>query len=334
MSKFHRGDARHLVMRAGLGFVLGWFGVNELRAPSEWSLFVPSFVSSHSPLAVNDLVLLHGFLLLVAGAFVVLGVLYFVGCVLALGLVSEIVFGLWLDGGISDLVIRDLGLLGFAAALTLDPVRFWHAESMLPRLLPGHRAAHPGGKGRGVPLSQRQGWLVQAGGASVLVVGVIGLALLLHATGGSVSGPAGGSIASSTTGSEQSGPGQGSGGGAGATATPAPSSGTATTIRFDSWQYKQFAFQVYPGDISSEAKRALAGFTFSAQDQGDKVLLLLKARSPGYKDSQMYMQKGDTAYFVETSMRDDPNDLENNLRDDGVVVVNPQGYIIQPSTSG
>jgi hypothetical protein len=40
------------------------------------------------------------------------------------------------------------------------------------------------------------------------------------------------------------------------------------------------------------------------------------------------VDRRDTAYFIETTMRDDPNDQENNLGDDGVIEVNPQGYIV------
>jgi len=38
------------------------------------------------------------------------------------------------------------------------------------------------------------------------------------------------------------------------------------------------------------------------------------------KDASYTVQNGNTAYFVET-MRDDPNDQEENLGDDGVVTV-------------
>jgi len=110
-------------------------------------------------------------------------------------------------------------------------------------------------------------------------------------------------------------------------ATPSPSQ-RATSTRFDGWRFAQYSYQIYPGDPNEDAKKALAGFQLSVQDQGDTVLLELKATNSRYRDASYTVPKEDTAYFVETTMRDDPNDQEQNLGDDGVVTVNPEGYLI------
>jgi hypothetical protein len=73
----------------------------------------------------------------------------------------------------------------------------------------------------------------------------------------------------------------------------------------------------------------LAGFNLSLQDQGNSVVVNLKALSSRYQDAQYTVAKGNTAYFVETTLRDDPSGQENNLNDDGVVVVDPQGYLLR-----
>src|SRR5262249_2463287 len=128
-------DARHLVMRLSLGFVLGWFAVQELRAPSEWAVFVPSFVADASPASADSLILLHGFMLLAAAVAIVLGLAYRAGSLLAVGLLAEIILGLWYDGGgISDLVVRDIGVFGLAVAIALDRSQFLHADDLLARL--------------------------------------------------------------------------------------------------------------------------------------------------------------------------------------------------------
>ncbi len=327
MLKWDTGGVRHVLMRAGLAFVMTWFGIQELRNPSEWAVFVPSVIADHSPVALNDLILLHGFLLLLAAGSVGLGLLYLPGCLLAMGLLTDILFGLWLDNGINDLVIRDVGLLAMAGGLALDPVRFWHLESVLPRVLsPPPRAtrrrAAKDGKASLTAGPAGPVWLVQASGAAGLVAVVLGLAFLLQATGSSGDGlPDGAAL--SLSGSTNPSPAPSAA--AAAKATPA-----ASSIRFADWQYRQYAFQIYPGDVSSDAKKALSGYQFSVQDQGNKAVLLLKALSSNYKDYQVSVDKGNTAYFVETSMRDDPTNQENNLRDDLVIVVNPEGYILQP----
>src|SRR2546425_5138853 len=161
MSRRLRSGASHLLMRAGLGFVLGWFGVQELHSPSEWAIFVPSFVSDYSPISVNDLIFLHGFLLLLAAASIVLGLFLVLGCFLALGLLVEIVVGLLIDGGASDLVIRDVGLLALAGALGLDRARVWRLDAIMP----GRFRTHAGPKeGRGQ--ASETSWPVRAGYAA------------------------------------------------------------------------------------------------------------------------------------------------------------------------
>lgn len=331
--KLDREGVRHVLMRLGLGFVLGWFGLQELRTPSEWAVFVPSFVSGLSPVGVDDLVLLHGFLLLVAASSLVLGLLFLPGCLLAAGLLAEITLGLWLEDGVNDLLVRDIGLLAAASALALDGVRMWRLDSAFARPEEPRASRRRSARdGRGAPGAYP--WAPRAASALAVVGLVFGLGYILHVTGGggsaasgdptaSVSGAAGPSPAASSPPPPAASPSPGAA--AAAQGTPAP----ASSIRFDDWRYKPWSFQVYPGEPSAEAKKALAGFDLSVQDQGDTVLVLLKALDSRYRDSQTVVAKGNTAYFVETSMRDDPAGRENNLRDDAIIVVDGNGYILQ-----
>ncbi|TMB98873.1 MAG: hypothetical protein E6J42_04990 [Chloroflexi bacterium] len=309
MQEWDRGQAAQLVVRGGISFVLAWFGLQELRDPSSWAVFVPSFVADLSPLAIDSLILFHGFLLVLAAALILTGILYSAGCILAAGLLSEIVFGLWLDGGLTDLVVRDIGLLTVTVALALAPLRSWNVAGISSRLLNGRRAAGSGARPQ--PASSGRfsaAAVVEAGGLLALVLAI---ALLARATSGAESSLT--SVASLPTTGAASGEPAG-----------APEASGATP---DDWQYKRFAFQIYPGEINDDTKKALAGFDLSIQDNGDTVSVLLKALSSRYRDSQVTVNKNDTAYFIETTMRDDPNDQENNLRDDGIIEVDPRGYI-------
>jgi hypothetical protein len=316
-------------MRAGLGFVLGWFGIQELRNPADWAVFVPSFVADHSPVALNDLIVLHGYLLIVSAAAVLLGLLYVPGCLLAMGLLSEVILGLWLDSGVSDLVIRDVGLLALAGGLAIDPVRSWRVDNVLPSFSPLGRHLERQTRAAKGPLPARAEWPARTAAGVIAATAALVLAVVLRSAGGG--GPAlpAQSAVSPPSSAASPSPDQTSPSPSGATPTPAPSAGTPSSVRFDDWPYKQYAFQVYPGEISPQTQRALAGFQLSVQDQGDKVRVTLKALSSHYRDAEVVIDKGDTAYFVETSMGDDPNGLENNLSDDAIIVVNPQGYILQ-----
>ncbi len=316
-------------MRVGLGFVLGWFGIQELRHPSDWAVFVPSFVADHSPVALNDLIHLHGYLLVVSASAVILGLLYVPGCLLAMGLLSGVVLGLWLDGGVSDLVIRDVGLLALASGLAIDPVRSWQVDNVLPRLSPSGRPRERRARTAKRPLPARAAWPVQSAAAALVAAVVLGLAFLLGGAGGGSPALPQQSIASSSSNAAQQSPAQTSPTPPSTTPTPAPSAGVPSSVRFDDSPYKRYAFQLYPGEISSQTKRALSGFELSVQDEGGKVRVTLKALSSQYRDAQTVIDKGDTAYFIETSMGDDPSGLEQDLGDDGIIVVNPQGYILQ-----
>lgn len=98
-----------------LGLVLGWFGYHELVNPALWTGYVP-LVSSSSNVA-QVLVLVHGWTLLVLAVSLVAGIAPRLGAAIAFVLVLEIVISLIAMGGLSDLVLRDVGVLGLCAAV-------------------------------------------------------------------------------------------------------------------------------------------------------------------------------------------------------------------------
>ncbi len=103
------------VGRALLGLVLAWFGYHELVQPSLWTGYVP--VVSGSSLAVL-LVLAHGWLLLMLAVAMIAGIAVRAAAAVAVALVVEIVISLAISNGFSDLVLRDVGVLGLAVCLT------------------------------------------------------------------------------------------------------------------------------------------------------------------------------------------------------------------------
>jgi uncharacterized membrane protein YphA (DoxX/SURF4 family) len=102
--------------RVLLGLVLAWFGYHELVQPDLWTGYVP-VVSSTSALAVI-LVLAHGWVLLVIAVALAAGIAPRVAAFLAAVLLLEIVISLAVTGGLSDLTLRDVGVLGLALCLT------------------------------------------------------------------------------------------------------------------------------------------------------------------------------------------------------------------------
>jgi uncharacterized membrane protein YphA (DoxX/SURF4 family) len=98
-----------------LGLVLAWFGYHELVQPSLWTGYVP-VVSATSSLAVL-LVLAHGWLLLLLAVAIIAGVAHRSASAVAALLMLEIVTSLTVTGGLSDLTMRDVGVLGLAICL-------------------------------------------------------------------------------------------------------------------------------------------------------------------------------------------------------------------------
>lgn len=104
------------IARGLLALVLGWFGYHELIQPSLWSGYVPVLPTSSS-LAVI-LVLAHGWLLLMLSVAMFAGIAIRAAAAVTTLLLLEIVISLTMATGLSDLVLRDVGVLGLATCLT------------------------------------------------------------------------------------------------------------------------------------------------------------------------------------------------------------------------
>lgn len=101
--------------RVLLGLVLAWFGYHELVEPALWTGYVP-FVHSASADAII-LVLAHGWLLLVTAVALIAGIMTRAAAAVAALLLAEIVIWLTISAGLSDLTLRDVGVLGLALCL-------------------------------------------------------------------------------------------------------------------------------------------------------------------------------------------------------------------------
>ena len=97
-----------------LGLVLLWFGYHELVMPGLWTGYVPILAATSH--AAEILVLAHGWVLLVLAVALLAGVAPRIAAMVASVLLLEIVISLGVNG-ISDLVLRDVGVLGLAIAV-------------------------------------------------------------------------------------------------------------------------------------------------------------------------------------------------------------------------
>lgn len=98
-----------------LGLVLAWFGYHELTQPSLWTGYVP--VLGKTSALATVLVLGHGWLLLVLAVALVAGIVPRLAAGITAILILQIVITLTATGGLSDLTMRDIGVLGLAVCL-------------------------------------------------------------------------------------------------------------------------------------------------------------------------------------------------------------------------
>jgi uncharacterized membrane protein YphA (DoxX/SURF4 family) len=104
------------IARVLLGLTLAWFGYHELMTPQLWTGYVPG-VATTSDVAVV-LVLVHGWLLLVLAVAIIAGIVLRLAAAPAALLLLQIVVTLAVTGGLTDLTLRDVGVLGLALCLT------------------------------------------------------------------------------------------------------------------------------------------------------------------------------------------------------------------------
>ncbi len=98
-----------------LGFVVIWFGVNEIFFPTNWVGFAPSFLG-YGSLALS-LVVGHGLILTLAGIMLVLGFYRRLAALVLAIIFLEIIVDLLIGQIAGDIIVRDIGLWGMSLAL-------------------------------------------------------------------------------------------------------------------------------------------------------------------------------------------------------------------------
>lgn len=123
------GKHSQLVLRLGLTFVFGWFGIDKFLHVSTWYGWIPawlSFVPQNMFLYVLGVLELVAAILLLGGRFVRFASL---GC-------AALLIGVVASFGINEITVRDIGLIAMALALAMLPEqRRFHEMHELARRL-------------------------------------------------------------------------------------------------------------------------------------------------------------------------------------------------------
>ncbi|NNN18442.1 MAG: hypothetical protein HKL84_01170 [Acidimicrobiaceae bacterium] len=109
------------------------------------------------------------------------------------------------------------------------------------------------------------------------------------------------------------------------TSTTAPKLGPLLS----STQYASVSYRIYPGPESSQAKTATAGFNISVKLSGSNEIVSVSVPGSSSAPQTSTFPKGDSVYFVETSLGDDSGTSDYNAGDDGIIVTNSQGRIVE-----
>ena len=146
---------------------------------------------------------------------------------------------------------------------------------------------------------------------------------------------AGGLLAVHGWSTRQSGPPPGALGGAGAgsaTSTSPPGGGPAGRTAgagplLASQSFASYSYRVWPGAPSAAAKTAMTGLSISVRRTGSGISV--SAGVSGQPGAAHAYPGGARVYVVEASMGDEAGSSDYNLGDDGVVVTDAQGRIVQ-----
>lgn len=96
-----------------------------------------------------------------------------------------------------------------------------------------------------------------------------------------------------------------------------------------STQYASYAYRIYPGPVSASTQQAMAGYNISTKLSGSKVVVAVSGVGSSQAPSRRSYPAVDNVYFIEANFGDDSGVTELDASDDGLVVTNPQGLIVE-----
>jgi hypothetical protein len=114
----------------------------------------------------------------------------------------------------------------------------------------------------------------------------------------------------------------------GPAASPGASSSATPGPLLSSQSFASYAFQVWPGPRSAAAKSALIGLSVSVHRTGSGLSVVAGVAGQPNPAPHFY-PGGARVYVVEASLGDDSGNSDYNLGDDGLVVTDSKGRIIQ-----
>jgi len=107
-------------------------------------------------------------------------------------------------------------------------------------------------------------------------------------------------------------------------ASPGASRGPLLSVQ----SYAQYSFRAWPGTPSTAAKAALTGLTVKVARRSSGIMVTAGVIGQPANRARFYAH-GAVVYIVEASLGDDSGNSDYSLGDDGLVVTDAQGRILQ-----
>jgi hypothetical protein len=171
------------------------------------------------------------------------------------------------------------------------------------------------------------------GGALLAATAVVGLLLGVHGWTGRGHSLAGGAIGTQTSAGASATANAPSAGPSSAPSTAAPTQGAKVAPaptpgpKLSTQSYSSFSFQVWPGTPSPTARLAETGLSISVKKQGAGISVAAGVTGQP-ASAPRYYPTGVKVYVIEASLGDDSGS-DFNLGDDGLIVTDAQGRILQ-----
>lgn len=116
--------------------------------------------------------------------------------------------------------------------------------------------------------------------------------------------------------------------GSGATPGPTASATSGPGPLLSSQSYASYSFLVWPGTPSAAARTAMTGLSVSVRRQGSGISVTAGVTGQT-GTSAHYYPTGARVYIIEASLGDDSGNSDYSLGDDGLIVTDARGRIVQ-----
>ncbi len=115
---------------------------------------------------------------------------------------------------------------------------------------------------------------------------------------------------------------------AAASPSPAASPSAAAGPALTSQPYASYAYQVWPGPLTADAKLAMSGFVLTVTRQATGITVNATQDGQQLTAASHFYSGGATVYVLDANLADDAGRVAHDETGDGLVVTNARGQVL------